>query len=83
MNLAIDILIALYDSDRSGTCSAINLDVFMRLIRITVDEQKTLCQLLGQLQIEPGLDLRAIQMLNILLSYHEEVYFLLFFVRDF
>ncbi|KAF8814695.1 ARM repeat-containing protein [Phlegmacium glaucopus] len=54
VNLAIDILIALYDSDRS------------------VDEQKTLCQLLNQLQIEPGLDLRAIQKINILLSYHKE-----------
>ena len=54
-NLAVDILFALYDSDR------------------TVEEQKTLCQLLGQLQIESGLDMRSIQKINILLTYHEDV----------
>ena len=41
---------------------------------VIVDEQKTLCQLLGQLQIEPGLDERSIHKLNILLSYHDEVW---------
>jgi len=59
VNLAVDILIALYDSDR------------------TVDEQKTLLQLLGQLHMAPDLDLRSIQKLNILLTYHEEVNFFL------
>ncbi|KAF8875410.1 nuclear condensing complex subunit [Gymnopilus junonius] len=54
VNVAVEILVALYDSDR------------------TVDQQKTLCQLLGQVQIEPGLDNRSIHKLNILLSYHEE-----------
>jgi len=60
VNLAVDILIALYDSDR------------------TVDEQKTLLQLLGQLHMAPDLDLRSIQKLNILVTYHEEVNFVLF-----
>ena len=39
----------------------------------TDEEQKTLCQLLNQLQIEPGMDFRDMQKINILLSYHEEV----------
>ncbi|KAH9478497.1 Condensin complex subunit 3 [Psilocybe cubensis] len=54
VNLAVEILVALYDTDR------------------TVDVQKMLCQLLGQLQIGPGLDNRSIHKLNILLSNHEE-----------
>lgn len=41
--------------------------------RVTDEEQKTLCQLLNQLQIEPGVDPRDMQKINILLSYHEEV----------
>jgi condensin complex subunit 3 len=57
VNLAADVLIALYDSDR------------------TVDEQKTLLQLLGQLHMAPGLDLRSVQKLDVLLTYHEEVRF--------
>lgn len=73
VNLAVDILTALYDCDRPGTCSATDLTVSTTLTRVIVDEQKTLCQLLSQLQIGPGLDLRAIQKLNILLSNHEEV----------
>lgn len=39
----------------------------------TVDQQKSLCQLLGQLDIEHGLDSRSILKLNILLAHHEEV----------
>ncbi|PPQ76775.1 hypothetical protein CVT24_010736 [Panaeolus cyanescens] len=54
VHLAIDIIAALYDSDRSA------------------DEQKTLCQLLGQLQIDNKLDTRSIQKLNILISNHED-----------
>ncbi|CAA7257465.1 unnamed protein product [Cyclocybe aegerita] len=54
ISLAVEILVALYDSDR------------------TVDEQKILCQLLGQLHIEAGLELRSIHKLNILISHHEE-----------
>ena len=73
MNLAIDILAALYDSERSGTCSMIDFPVFMLFRRVTDEEQKTLCQLLTQLQIEPGMDLRDMQKINILLSYHDEV----------
>ena len=73
MNLAIDILAALCDSERSGTWSASELPMIMPLTRVTDDEQKTLCQLLGQLQIGPGMDLRDIQKINILLSHHEEV----------
>jgi condensin complex subunit 3 len=55
VNLAVDILLALYDPDR------------------TVDEQKILLQLLGQLQLSVGQNLRSIQKLNILLTYHDEV----------
>ena len=73
MNLAIDILAALYNSERSGTCSAIDFPAFMLLTRVTDEEQKTLCRLLYQLQIEPGMDLRDMQKINILLSYHPEV----------
>lgn len=73
MNLAIDILAALYDSERSGTCSTIDCLAFIPLTRVTDEEQKTLCQLLNQLQIEPGMNLRDMQKINILLSYHDEV----------
>jgi hypothetical protein len=38
-----------------------------------VDEQKALCQLLGQLHIEHGLAERSIHKLDILLSHHEDV----------
>ncbi len=55
VNLAVDILLALYDPDR------------------TVDEQKILLQLLGQLQLSVGQNLRSIQKLNILLTHHDEV----------
>ncbi|KIM46792.1 hypothetical protein M413DRAFT_23143 [Hebeloma cylindrosporum] len=54
VNLAVEILVALYDSDR------------------TVDEQKALCQLLGQLHIEHGLNERSIHKLNIMFSHHED-----------
>lgn len=50
-----------------GSCS------LLFSVVILVDVQKMLCQLLGQLQIGPGLDSRSIQKLNILLSNHEEV----------
>lgn len=72
MNLAIDILAVLYDCERSGTCSVVR-SIFVCFMPLTDEEQKTLCQLLNQLQIEPGMDLRDIQKINILLSYHEEV----------
>ena len=59
----------------SAQVRAVTIDfpVFMPLTRVTDEEQKTLCQLLSQLQIEPGMDLRDMQKINILLSYHEEV----------
>ena len=43
------------------------------IIKRLVDEQKALCQLLGQLHIEHGLDERSIHKLDILLSHHEDV----------
>ncbi|KAG6812899.1 hypothetical protein H0H92_015634 [Tricholoma furcatifolium] len=57
--VAIDILAALYDSDR---CAA-PLD----------DELKILCQLLGNLNLAHGLDMRSIHKINLLLSHHNEV----------
>ena len=45
------------------------------IIKCLVDEQKALCQLLGQLHIEHGLDERSIHKLDILLSHHEDVRF--------
>ncbi|KAJ3509746.1 hypothetical protein NLJ89_g5062 [Agrocybe chaxingu] len=54
VSLAVEILVALYDSDR------------------TVEEQKILCQLLGQLHIEAGSEHRSIHKLNILIAHHEE-----------
>ncbi|KAF4618520.1 hypothetical protein D9613_009993 [Agrocybe pediades] len=54
VKLAVEIAIALYDSNR------------------TPDEQKSLCQLLGQLHITPGLGRRSIHKLNIVLSNHED-----------
>ncbi|KIK06440.1 hypothetical protein K443DRAFT_674418 [Laccaria amethystina LaAM-08-1] len=38
----------------------------------SVDDHKVLCQLLGQLQINPGLDQRSIHKLDILISHHEQ-----------
>jgi condensin complex subunit 3 len=69
--LAIDIVAALYHPDRSGksffflTCPRIDLH--------SAEDLKALCQLLGNLQIMPGLDHRSILKLNILLSHHEDV----------
>lgn len=54
VDLAVDILLALYDEERS------------------VEDYKVLCQLLGQLQINPGLDQRSIHKLDILISHHEQ-----------
>jgi condensin complex subunit 3 len=42
-------------------------------------DEKTLLQLLGQLHMAPGLDLRSIQKLNNLLTYHEEVIFVSYY----
>jgi hypothetical protein len=79
VNLAIDILAALYNFERSGTCNVTDLPMFIPFTQATVDEQRTLCQLLSQLQIEPGMNLRDIQKINLLLSYHEEVCLILSF----
>ncbi|KAF8656476.1 hypothetical protein AX16_002527 [Volvariella volvacea WC 439] len=38
----------------------------------TEDEQKTLCQFLGQLQLSPGIDSSTLLKLEILLKHHEE-----------
>ena len=41
--------------------------------RSIVEDYKVLCQLLGQLQINSGLDQRSIHKLDILISHHEQV----------
>ncbi|KAG6841281.1 hypothetical protein C0991_000259 [Blastosporella zonata] len=54
VEVAADILGALYDSERSD------------------EELKVLCQLLSHLHIVPGLDVRSIHKLHLLLSHHNE-----------
>lgn len=46
------------------------------------EDQKVLCQLLGQLQLTPELDTRTILKINILLEHHEEVRFFFSLLLD-
>ena len=72
VHLATEILVALYESDR--TCMLFTSNrCFTSTYRNAADQQKSLCQLLGQLDIERGPDSKSILKLNVLLSHHEEV----------
>ena len=72
LDLAIDILVALYDSERSGNVSSWHFASRISQ-RFPDEDQKVFCQLLGEFHIMPGLDSRSIHKLHLLLQHHEQV----------
>ncbi|KAG6849522.1 hypothetical protein H0H93_007772 [Arthromyces matolae] len=72
VDVAVNILSALYDSDRSGAFSLYGLYENFLILTSFIDEGlKVLSQLLSHLHLISGLDDRSIHKLNLLLSHHK------------
>lgn len=73
VDLAIDILKALYDSDHSGELASYRINVPSPDYCNTGMDQKILCQLLGQLRLPAEMKSTSQLKLNILISNLQEV----------